>query len=440
MGAFGRAVRSFFARGAEVLLAVGLVIAFFLVCMGILSLSFPRGTSLLDLVRSGRAGEETEAGPNDPGDGGGPAVAHLSHVLRDVKDKPADAIAWALSREGMSLGDYHAVQTFDRSGATISFSESSELALGENTLVILKKADPSARDNRRLASLIVVGGELRGTLAVSRGAPVSVEIEAATHALNIVSDAGPDARAEFAVRVNEDASSVFTIFSGRAAISSEKGTIDMTPNHAVTVDPAGAFGPLREIPPPPVLLEPEDGVRLTFRASRSRMHFGWEASGPEGAGGDEAWLLTVARDSGFRDIVSSELLSKPEHTQGNLREGDYYWRVSARRGDLEGPYSPARRFRITRDLMEPRLLVEFPARVVSAREIVLTGSAEPGTRVFINNEEIPVEASGRFAHAITLQRGVNMVVVEAVDSAGNVAYRTQTIDARDEDETGMRLP
>jgi len=31
---------------------------------------------------------------------------------------------------------------------------------------------------------------------------------------------------------------------------------------------------------------------------------------------------------------------------------------------------------------------------------------------------------------VTLQRGVNMVVVEAIDAAGNVAYRSETIDAR----------
>jgi hypothetical protein len=74
--------------------------------------------------------------------------------------------------------------------------------------------------------------------------------------------------------------------------------------------------------------------------------------------------------------------------------------------------------------------VDFPARVVSAREIALGGSAEPGTRVFINNEQIEVAASGRFSHVLTLKRGVNMVVVEAIDSAGNVAYRSEAIDAR----------
>ena len=277
----GRVVRFLVARGAEILLAIGLVLSFFLVFMWILGRSVPRGTSLLDLMRSGYGrGEETPGGPGDDGSGPGgsgddarEAVARLSRIQRDVKDKAADAIAWTASREGMSLGDYHAVQTFDRSGATISFSESGEMTLGENTLVVLKKSEPLTSGNRRLASLIVVGGELHGTIASSRDAPVSMEIVAASKSVRVRSGAGPLAPAEFSVRVGEGASSTFTVFKGSAEVTSEQGTLIVAPNQAVTVDPTGSLGPPREIPPPPALLEPEQGARLTFRASRSRMHF-----------------------------------------------------------------------------------------------------------------------------------------------------------------------
>ena len=138
----------------------------------------------------------------------------------------------------------------------------------------------------------------------------------------------------------------------------------------------------------------------------------------------------MARDTGFREVVNSEVLSSPGFMLGNLRAGTYYWRVSTRREGLEGPASPAREFRIVRDVSEPSLSVTFPGRVVSLREVILTGSAEPGSRVFVNNEEIQVDASGSFSHALVLERGVNMVVVEAIDAAGNVAYRSETVDAR----------
>ena len=429
-----RLVRMILGRGAEALLALGLVLASFLLFMGILSLSFPQGTSLVDLMRSAEsspAEDKTAAagpGPEDDGRGdvGGPAVAVLSRIRHDVKDRAADAIAWAPAREGMSLGDRHAVQTFDGSAATITFSEGSELALQENSLVILKKAEALSPRNRRLASLIVVDGELRGSLSVSPDAPVTVEVEAATRSATIRSNAGPGAPAEFSVRVNEDASSTFTVFQGVAEVSSQQGTVAIAPNHSVTVDSAGSPGPSRELPPPPALDSPDRGARLDFRTSRSRVRFAWEVGGAAG----DAYVLTVARDTGFRDVVDAEVLTSPGFRLGNLRAGTYYWRVSTRREGLEGPASPAREFRIVRDVREPSLSVTFPGRIVSRREILLAGSAEPGSRVFVNNEEIQVDASGSFSHALVLERGVNMVVVEAIDSAGNVAYRSETVDAR----------
>jgi glucodextranase-like protein len=427
----GRLVRLVVARGAEALLALGLVLASFLAFMAILSLSFPQGATLVDLMRSAEGtapdGREpaAEIGGGQDGPGGSAAIALLSHLRRDVKDRAADAIEWAPAREGMRLGDRHAVQTFDRSGATITFSEGSGLTLQENTLVILKKAEALTPRNRRLASLIVVDGELRGTLAAAPDAPVLVEIEAATRSASIRSNAGPGAPAEFSVRVNDDASSTFTVFQGAAEVSSGQSTVAVAPNHAVTVDPAGSLGPSRELPPPPVLRAPESGARLDFRTSRSRIRFVWD-----GAVAPDGYVLKLARDPAFRDVVDSEVLSSPEFLLGNLRAGTYYWRVSTRRADLEGPSSPAREFRIARDVREPSLSVSFPGRVVSGREIVLTGTAEPGTRVLVNNEEIQVDASGRFSRTIALERGVNMVVVEAIDAAGNVAYRSETIDAR----------
>ena len=425
-----KVVRLLLARGAEALVALGLVIVFFLAFMGLLSLSFPQGATLVDLMRSaeGDARGEPEAAAAIGGEqeiDTGSEVALLSHVHRDVKDRAADAIAWSPSREGKRLGDRHAVQTFDRSGATIAFGEGSELTLKENTLVILKGAETLTSRNRRLASLIVVDGELRGTLAAGPGAPVSVEIEAATRTASIRSNAGPDAPAEFSVRVNEDASSTFTVLQGVAEVGSGPNSVSVEPNHAVTVDASGSLGPSRELPPPPAPRSPENGARLDFRTSRSRLRFAWESALP-----GDGYVLTVARDAGFSDVVDSEDLSSPEFMLGNLRAGTYYWRVSTRRAGLEGPSSAAREFRIARDVKEPGLSVTFPSRVVSQREIVLAGSAEPGSRVYINNEEIQVDASGRFSHALALERGVNTVVVEAIDAAGNVTYRSETIDAR----------
>lgn len=428
----GRFVKSWLARGAELLFALGLAVTFFLGFMGLLSLSFPEGTSLADLMRSGNSTVEDLRGArsgidlrlDDPGDDD-PLLAALTLVHREVKDKPVGAIAWTTSREGMRLGDQHAVQTFDRSRATITFGGESDLTLQENSLVILKSAGRTDSAARRRAALIVLDGELRGTIAVSGGSRMTVEVQAATQSASIRSAAAPGEAAEFTVRVNQDKTSTFSVFSGRADVTSTQGTRRVEPNSAITVDESGTPGPIVTLPPPPALVSPEDDARLTVRSTRARMLFAWES-----ARETDGYRLIVARDARFLDVVNSEDLAKPEFTLGNLRGGTYYWRVSSRRGDLEGMPSAPRRFRIDRDLEEPELSVVFPGRVVETREIVLAGNADRGCRVFVNKQEVTVDATGAFKHTVELRRGVNVVVVEAIDAAGNIAYRSQTIDAR----------
>jgi hypothetical protein len=43
---------------------------------------------------------------------------------------------------------------------------------------------------------------------------------------------------------------------------------------------------------------------------------------------------------------------------------------------------------------------------------------------------VPVDENGRFEASVELQRGINLLVVEAVDAAGNVAYASQMVTGK----------
>jgi mannose-6-phosphate isomerase-like protein (cupin superfamily) len=426
----GRWLRFTVLRGGEILLAVALVFAFFLVFMGLLSYTFPEGTSLADLMRSGepighgvpRSTPQLDVALEEGG--ANTAIAVLSRVRRDVKDKPADAIAWSDSRPGLPLGNYHAVQTYERSRATISFTEAGEMTLDENSLVVLKQAEHLPSENRNRASLIVLDGTLRGHLVVGRSDSVTVEVQAATKAAHLVSAAAPGSEAEFSVTVNNNRSSTFSVLAGNAQIVSERGAIVIAPNQSVTVDEEGVLGPVVPLPPAPESIAPADASRVVCRSSRARVAFRWSA--PEKTSG---YLLNVARDPGFRDLVVSERLTEPALTLGDLRPGQYYWRVRSLQGDLSGPDGVTREFSIVQDRKPPLLSVNFANGLVRRQNIVLTGVTEPGTKVFIDGQKVSVGGNGRFTHTLSLKRGVNVVVVEAVDDTGNVAYRSRIINA-----------
>jgi hypothetical protein len=426
----GQRLKFVLARGGEVLLAVLLVLVFFFSFMGLLSLTFPEGTSLADLMRSGQpvaglpqpSARQLDLG--QPGETAQGAIALLSSVHREVKDKPSDAITWSDSRPGQKLGDYHSVQTFERSRATIRFSESTEMSLDENSLVVLRKSESLPSENRKRASLIVLGGTLQGRIAVGRGESTVVEVQAATEAARLRAEASSGNAAQFAVTVNGNHSSTFSVFGGSAQVVSAQGAIVVAPNQSVTVSAGGAFGPVLPLPPAPQPIAPQNGARQLYRSSRTRVQFQWAA--PEPA---EGYVLTVARDPAFLDQVASESAAEPAFTLGNLRAGRYYWRVRGVRAGLDGPESPTREFAIIQDRRPPALTVSFPDRIIDREKVVLRGTTVPSAKVFAGGEEAAVDDTGRFTVRLNLKRGVNVVVVEAVDEIGNVSYRSSIINA-----------
>ncbi len=420
------------ARGGEVALAVVLVLGFFFSFMGLLSLAFPEGTSLTDLMRSGEPAVQgaqprsRSVALNQSGveEEGTETIALLTRVNREVKDKPSNAITWSDSRPGLPLGDYHSVQTFGRSRATIAFSEESEMRLGENSLVVVRKPAKQAGDERRRASLIVLDGTLQGRIAVGRGGGPVVEIEAATQSARLRAEASTGKPTKFAITVNDNQSSTFSVFGGSAQVVSPRGSITVAPNQSVTVSVDGVFGPALPLPPAPKPMVPQDDARQFYRSTRARTEFRWEAS--EQADG---YVLTVARDPGFLDLVASESAVEPGFTLGNLRAGHYYWRVRAVLAGLEGPESETRGFVIVHQRKPPSLTVEFPDSVVRQPELVLQGKTTPRSKVLVRGAEATVDGAGRFTARINLKRGVNLVVVEAIDEIGNVSFKSGVINA-----------
>ena len=82
------------------------------------------------------------------------------------------------------------------------------------------------------------------------------------------------------------------------------------------------------------------------------------------------------------------------------------------------------------DTEPPQLSVNFPDRPVYRDLVWIKGSTDPGAEVFVGETPVPTGASGEFEYAVILERGLNVVVVEAVDSAGNIAYRSELVNAK----------
>jgi hypothetical protein len=129
-------------------------------------------------------------------------------------------------------------------------------------------------------------------------------------------------------------------------------------------------------------------------------------------------------------------MPKTAATAQVTEEGSFFWRVASvgPDGDI-GPFSAYRRFRVsgggksagTQDRTPPVLRMKAPFHV-GGQYYTIAGQTEPGATVFINDEEVDVESGGGFQKLVGFEKvGRNVVVIKAVDPAGNQKVESQFV-------------
>lgn len=423
----------FLKEAAETVVAIGVVLAFFVIILGMLETFFPVGTSVRELVRNDASRPGRFEGRRDisivtPEDGGRPAwTAVLSETARAVKSKDADGIVWRDAAAGMSLRDRDAVQTLKGSAAVISFDAETRLRLGENSLVVIQRVDgdPVLRERRRIS--MAVDGELSGTLAGRRNGAAHFEFTVPNATVRLPARSATHANTEFKLSVNpNDNSSTIVVFKGAAEVVTPAGKqFRVEANHAATIDATGVTTTKISTPPSPAPLSPAAEAVYHYRDLPPSVEFQWTATGPT-----HRYRYTLAKDAAFKDVVVSQALDRPAYTHGNLKPGLYFWRVTAFTPWAESGASPVMSLRLVNDREPPPLDVTFPPAVNATARQVVSGTTEPGTRVSIAGLSVDVTADGHFSHELTLASGSNVIVVEAVDAAGNASFRSSLAQGR----------
>lgn len=119
---------------------------------------------------------------------------------------------------------------------------------------------------------------------------------------------------------------------------------------------------------------------------------------------------------------------------GKLGEGNYYWRVSGVNDGIEGPFSRVGRCQMLQVLKTPGLQVSFPPENATPGPYTLTGTVEPGSKLFVDGDEVATAAPGEFSCELRLKPGVNLIRVEALDPTGNASYASRIVYGRNGEE------
>jgi hypothetical protein len=406
-----------------------LVLLFFSVFLHLLNLIFPYGTSLRQIVsQQGSLQQQglAVAGDREMMDAAAGQKRELAATLawtrNSVKSKGAYSIAWQSAEAGRELYDRDAVQTLERSAAEIRFDESTNLAMGENSLLIIKHMghDPVYREKRSF--MVLVDGDLRGHL--SGAGTDAVHLEIGTPGAMVKTQSGPGAGGpvDFKISINPDQSSTIAVYGGTAQVIANGQTVTVGENQATLVRLGD--GPLApgQLPDRVRPSAPSTGGIYVYRDLPPKVKFAWNCPTPV-----SGYHFVLARDPGFHDIVTDEVVGDQRFSHGNLKKGSYYWKVSARKESFEGLFSEPRRFQVVQDETPPVLNVQFPPDTIRRGWYMLNGKTEPGARVFVDGKRVLTSRSGRFEYRLKLQPGMNVIVVEAVDTVDNVAYKSKRV-------------
>jgi hypothetical protein len=415
----GKIARSVLARTTEGVLSVALVLGAFLVILYLLGVIFPTGTGLRSFVRTG--GDTPRPSPaaesEEPTDSWDPVVATLAQVARSVKDRPADTVVWRASTPGVPLGERHAVQTLERSTAAIRFDGGAVLEIGENSLIILKGTKRRRGESEVRTSFLMLEGGVEARIPESG---LDLDVAGPGGQAHIVPSGGATVR----MNVNPDRSSTVSVLAGRANVASGGRSITVPEGGWVALDPSSGLGRVGRLPDRPRLLAPRENTTVPYRSLPPRVTFSWQG----GPGEHDSWV-EIARDREFHDLVASQEVNGSEFVHGNLKAGTYYWRVAGVRSGARGRASEAYRLDVALENAPPALDVEFPDGPVAGPRTRIRGATEPGAGVFIGEANVPTGLDGSFEYELALDRGINVVVVEAIDAAGNTTYRSRLVNA-----------
>ncbi len=418
----------------ELLVTLLMVMLAFSVVLGITSYYFPIGTGVKELAYSigesvssvrSREMQISRGTPDAPGGISTSLSAMVSSINNRVNVKLANDIAWGGAQIGMSLHHRDAIQTYDRSRALVEFNEQSYLDVGENSLVVFQSIEPDLFAQKTSTFRVTVEGELRGRLLRSDEGSANLEVALPNAELQMVPGQTTGSDVEFKLTVNPDKTSTLSLHKGNAQLLVGGKRVNLQENYGVTIGADGQATEPVALPSAPTPKLPTEGSAAYYRDVPPRLRFSWKPTEPT-----DNYRFMVARDPQFRQVVVDEEVSGTAFAHGNLKRGQYYWRVQALAGKTEGTPSEARALTIVQDRTPPVLYVQKLPKVVHRSAVTLRGKTEPGAKIYIEGTPVAVDGEGTFQHRLYIKPGASLIVIEAVDSAGNVAYATNLVNGK----------
>jgi len=348
----------------------------------------------------------------------------------DAKVKRAGQFIWEAADPNLPLSVGDQIKTSSNATAQIIYFDGTVTTIKPGSLLEIKELyeNPTTKV-RKVREKLNFGG-VSATLTGGNAAGSYHEVSTET------ASARSHDRSEIEVGFDQTSKQTeVRVHSGQARVAAGEKEIKVAPSEMIAVGQDSTVVARRSIPRGPQLVQPLDQRVLVYENTEAATtQLVWK--GVEGA---SRYHLQISR----RSLLSELALDKSDVRTTTvklprLKEGSYYWRVSAVSAEgVESAFSETRKFKIIsteirdqQDKVPPK--VEVTDFLVFSYQVIINGITEPGAVLSIDGQRVDVFDDGTFTAVVKLNReGKNVLNIVAQDLSGNETQikRTAYVEA-----------
>ncbi|HLG19439.1 MAG TPA: hypothetical protein VI895_06445 [Bdellovibrionota bacterium] len=301
----------------------------------------------------------------------GEVIAKLTFLRDRVEVRYAGEFTWRKSVPDLPLMNEDAVKTYEDSGAMVEFGPQSFLKVGEDSLVIIRKAPGEGEE-----FIEVRQGEIEGT----SNRPLTVKM-ADKETRFTPGEAGVG---RFEIALQSGGNGELRLLEGKSEIKVGEAKTELKQGEVATLK-EGQIAGMTVIKPPNVE-GPVDRttIEINPETGAAPLHLAFEDPNKE-------YRIEISQDPRFTRTVIADQVKGGSFEAKNLGEGTYYWRVAEVNPDgSRSVYTPANRI----SLELPRGGESFPPDLRSAPPSMAVIDGGDRIRIVRSGREIAVADAG----------------------------------------------
>jgi len=347
--------------------------------------------------------------------------AHFVYLDGTVKVKKANSNNWITANYDTALEKGDVVQTTTEGMAKIVFTDGTNYTVKQDSLIVVEENSTNKEQQTNVAVQVSTGTVDLTTATFTEGSKSEVRVAGAAARL------APESSASVKSDPAKDQHEIL-LKKGSADVIRGGEIVKLADLEKVAFksqDPAKKMERAKAILPP-TLVSPSNMSPIFMGGNTGSVQFSWTA-----VQRGRQYHIRLSKSPYFTSLLMDQRLENTNLAVTGLAPGAYYWAVQAiDENGKESAESEKNRFTIVpKTASKTTLALSLTDFIQHGKMVEVIGKTEPGARVMVNGQEVPVvRADGSFNHfTAPLPPGENVITVTAQDSKGGVNTKQHTV-------------